>query len=697
LVEVRESDHRLKVGDRIEATGWLDAITGPSNPGGFDFRAWARQRGIFGRLTLATRSNWRRLEGDTIGAKLLRWRQGLSDSASRSLRLGMEDDAEAAALLDALLLGRRDADLEQARRAFREVGLVHLLAISGAHVGMLLGLAWLLGRVMFQHPARTTGFVLLVLTAYLLVVPWRAPIVRAGLMAGVFCLGRLCGRRTPAIELLALACVLRLLWQPGELLTAGFQLSFGIVAALILFISRVSGRIWPDPFDPPGQWSTRQVVARVLADYLAVSVIAFGIALPLTALHFRMITPYGWLVTLVALPLATAVLGVGFTKILVGAVLASAGQVLAWPMMGVAHVMLGLAEAVRDWPGATVYLRGGAGWWWTAASLVTACALFGGWFRSWRSAMAAAGLCALWLVWIPQGGSAIDSTKQGDAMRVSMLAVGDGTCITVQLRDAQRGGHGRVWMFDCGAQGYWEVGERTVWPAMRQLGVRRIDTLVVSHPDIDHFCGALDLADRVAIGRVLVSPQFLEKARDHPNASAEAWLLDGLAARGIAIEAVSRGWRETAGDGEVRVLWPPAERRFQHDNDGSIVLSMEVGGRRLLLCGDIGREAMLGLIGDKQPVRADVMELPHHGAFSPIAGRWLAAVQPAYVLQSCGRARLNHDRWRSVSPVRSMRRFITARDGMIDVRVAGDGSIACSTFRSRLNEAGGENQRFASQ
>src|SRR5690606_20152649 len=135
-------------------------------------------------------------------------------------------------------------------------------------------------------------------------------------------------------------------------------------------------------------------------------------------------------------------------------------------------------------------------------------------------------------------------------------------------------------MFDCGSGEYFDVGERSVVPTLRGLGIRRIDTLVISHADLDHFSGVLDVVDALPIGRILMPPQLLADAGDVPDGSA-AFLLAELRRRDLVITPFVRGWHEEIGGARLELLWPPAGFRSHRTNDNSAVLSVRVAGRRI--------------------------------------------------------------------------------------------------------------------
>lgn len=701
-VNLKVADHRLQLGQRIRGRGWLAPIGPPMNQGDFDYRTFVAERGIVGRFAMASRGNWDLLEGAGLTTRLwgpASWLQEarghIARRAAWSLGLGMGEDTQTLGLLQTLLLGETQTDIDTLRDQFRDVGLAHILSISGAHLGILMGMVWLIVRLIVPHPPRAAVIVLAILVMYLLAVPLRVPIVRASVMAGLYFTGIAAGRRLGANTLLSLAALIVLAWRPGDLFTAGFQLSFVTVWALLMFTAAVSRTIWPEPMVasvlPVGR-SFGEVVARWTADTAAVSVVATATAMPLVAYHFQMVNPLSVVLSVLALPGLIALLGLGYLKILVGLVLPSGALVLSGPLRWVGGVLLSLVEEAATWPGSTVRLLHELPGWWVAAALAVVWLWFGGWFKEQRVAGALAlGVVIGSVAWHehPTAGRWVRDDDGGAgqpqvAAELWMLAVGDGSCFVLRVADGR--GTFQTLMFDCGSQAYPLIGRRSVVPTLRQAGIERVDVLVISHADLDHYNGTLDVLDALEVGQVWVSPDVPDEARQHPQ-GATAYLWNELHRHGFTPRTVTRGDQQHLGKAQLDVLWPPASGwEKARGNDRSVVMSIAVAGRRVLLSGDIQQAATTALMemeGDgngKSRLAADVADLPHHGSFVDASETWLDAVNPQVVLQSSGPARLRRDRWAELIQARDLPRLITDRHGMVRLTIDADGMIAWKTF-----------------
>lgn len=672
LVRMKQEEHRVQIGQRIEVVGWLSAIGPTQNPGEFDYRAYLERQGICGRISLMNRGNWRPL------SKPPRWalaglRRVIGDQAAASLRLGMPDDDAQQALLDALLLGRRSGEMAGLSDSFRAVGLSHVLSISGAHLGILLCLVWGLGRLMIGRPSVVTGLVLVVLFLFLLAVPWRTPILRAAIMGAVFCVGYGFGRRLTGVQVLSIATLMVLICKPTELFSAGFQLSFGVVGAILLFARPVSLRLMPEPevkLVHPTAWD---VSMRWLVDFFAVSVVAFAFAMPIVMAHFQLISPLAVLLSMLALPVLTAVLAVGYLKILVGLVSPALGSLLSVPMAWSGDSLSALVLQAERWPGASVTLGAEPSTAWTLVCVALVLAVFSGCFFRRKGLLGCCVVLVIGWAWLEQQRPSVMDREDRPALVLNMFAVGDGSCFLLRSGD-------ETLMFDCGSQGYWQIGKRSIVPALKALSVDRVDTVMLSHADLDHFVGVIDVLEGVDVGRVLVSPDVLREAASHPGRAA-GFLVNSIRQRGYEPEPIEQGWSARIGDTAIELLWPAPGYASEKSNNHSLVLAIQAAGRRVLLNGDIQDDAIKRLLAAGVSLKADVTDLAHHGSFVESSPSWLEAVDPSVVLQSSGPRRLDEDRWGGLLQEAGVKRYKTFERGMVELRIDSDGTMRWSTHR----------------
>ena len=687
MVRLGKHDHRVRSGDRIEVTGWLRRIGGPSNPGQFDYRRYMADQGVHSSLRVPERGNWRRVPGGGGGVSFGGVKEDAARLADDSLHLGMGGRDEAYAFLSAILLGRRGPEFSQLHDSFQRVGLAHFLAISGAHLGVLLGLTWLGTKVVLPHPRYGAWAIVAVLALFILVVPLRVPIVRAGVMSFVFSVAYGGGRLVRRLDLLSVAALLLLIWRPAELFGAGFQLSFAVTAGILIFTEPASRWLWPEPEIRLTPYGTRALIARRLADYVAVTLVATSMALPIVAMHFGLLTPLSAVVSIVAIPFGVGVLGLGYLKTVVGLVLPSAGTLLAAPTAWLGEFVIGSVRWTAELPAASIDLVTRPPAAWVVCVLLLSCAFWGGWFRGrWAALGGAVALCTVWFVVTTRPDARIGLSADPGApvvARVDALAVGDGSAYLLRVAGEDGGalGAGRphAVLFDCGSLTYLDVGDRVIVPGLKALGVGRIDAIVISHANLDHYNGCLPVVEQLGARRVVTTRQVVDEAARYPSSPIGEFL--GLL-RGFGVEpvAVGQGWRERWGGATAEVLWPPEGVEFPEVNDASIVLRLSAGGRRVLLHGDVQEFAIGRLLSAGVDLRAEVSDLPHHGGFVRSSPSWLTAVSPRLVVQSASPRRLLHDKWGGVLDERGVARAVTGESGQVAVELYADGAIVWEGF-----------------
>lgn len=683
-VHVGHSEAQFSEGDRIRVTGWLSGLSSPGNPGEFDYAAMLRSRGIHARLEVPEGNVLRLPEAD---GWLSRVRRGLGGEAAAALHMGLDDDPQRVAFLDALTLGRWSVELTEVSDSFRRTGLIHLLSLSGAHLSTLAALAWLIARTFALHPAHAACSVLGVLGFYLLLVPMEVPIIRAALMASLIVVGFMTGRSVRALDMLALSAVVVLVWRPGDVFDAGTQLSFLGVAGLLLFVRPLGLWLHPAPFDAMQARKPGGRLLRILADYTAANLVGAAVSFPLVAHHFGVVTPAAFLMSMAALPLVAGLLSLAFLKIMFGLLLPSVSLMLAWPTAWLSDTTISMVDWMSSLPAASFNVEPKPSILWSIGSIVFIVALFSGWFASRRTATMAAGVLLLaWLILPTQDRvkARVYAGSPDAALTAHALAVGDGSCYLIRIDPLGRTGGPYNIMFDCGSQQYLGVGKSSVVPALHAMGVKRIDILIISHADMDHFAGVLDVATSIPLGRVLTTRHVLQRAERSP-VSATGYLMTSLEAMGVPIEEVAAGWETSAGGAVCRVLWPQADfvpRKAQDTNSTSIVLSVEASGQRVMLTGDIEQQAIVSLLESGINLGAEVVDLPHHGSFVEASPRWIKAVSPRVAIQSSGALRRHENQWSDVLSDHGIMQLITDRHGMVTVWIESDGGVQWSTFKS---------------
>lgn len=654
-------------GSRVRVKGWFAPPRGPMNPGESDGRRWSNMEGRAGSLFASSPALVVPLSERVLDPEA--WWMARVTTLRERMLAQIEGDGRypaGRAMLAALLLGEIDPELRDTRSAFQKSGTAHLLAISGFHLAVLCGLGVLLVRLTGDRGRLEAIVVCGLVVALLVLVPAQVPIVRAGVLAIGLLAGDALGRRYDRLTTLGWVAIALYIWRPMDVFSLGAQLSVG-VTALLIWLSAVR-HPWVAPAAirglRPGRRSRTRSAWRWLRSYAMVCVLCWAMALPVIVAHTGNLSLVGPIATATVTPAVVALLGLGYLSLLAGLVWSDAA---VWMFDQLAQMSQWTGDAVQRFADAPINVQVApiSGLLAGVAVLVTAMWLAERRARNPRLLVAIGMLVAL-----PATGPMLQRSLPRDVvLRIDTLAVGDGTCHTVRSGDD-------AFVWDCGSlrSDLRPILER----AMPALGLRHASTAFVTHANLDHFVSMPDAVDLLGIKRVYLSPHVLADPGEPERA-----LLALLADRGVEVASLARGDSITVGRARLEFLWPGEAAEHFAYNDRSLVCRVtvptEAGERLLLLCGDIQTDAMQQLLDDVSRLRADVLEMPHHGSFRVEAMRFLAAVDPEVVLQSTGSSRVGDPRWADHRASRVW--FTTAEDGAAWVEVRKDGTLKAGSMR----------------
>jgi len=519
-------------------------------------------------------------------------------------------------LAEGLLLGRREYVDRDVLDRYTRSGLTHLLAISGMHVGLLATVLLLVASAARTSRRRGVYLTLVATWVYLLVIGAPASALRAGAMISLALLAYLLQRPAAATTIVAAAAFAILAFQPLAILDPGFQLSFaGVLGILLLRAPLLT--IAPDQLLARG-------LLRGVTEAFMVGLAAFLVTAPIVAHHFEVVAPISIISGLPAIPLTSIAL--------IGVAAALALDPLLPPIAALLAAGAGAALDALDWIAAfSADLPYGNGpiarppWWtWTVAG--------------------AGGLAAVrWnrdrgkrLRWITGVGAALTvlviwpllPLDRADGLEVHFLDVGQGDAIAIKTPE------GRWIVVDTGpASADFNAGERRVVPFLRSQGVRRLEALILTHPDLDHIGGAAALLSAIPVNFVFEPGMAVGR-------SAYLDFLRAVEREGTQWRAARAG-RSMELDGvRVDFLWPDPETvdGAIDANQISAVMRVSYGAFALLLTGDAGTDVEQLLVArHEDALRSSILKLGHHGSETSTADALLDVVRPDLAVVSAGR------------------------------------------------------------
>ena len=612
-------------------------------PGSFDYEGYLARRDIY-----LTAFVWDDKNIEKVGLTGTELRHRI-ENIRRTVGVFFDEHLSAtpAAILRALIIGDKSRLDPELRDSFTRVGVAHVLAISGLHIGLVATLAygawwWLLARsqyvlLMWSVPKLAALFTLPVVLLYAGLAGGSVSTLRAVIMVAVFLTALLLDQKEEVFRSLALAALsVSLIW-PGAVFDVSFQLSF--VAVLAIFLGLHRFRAWWDNRDETravhlSPWRRR--LRRWTVIYGLVSLSATVGTLPLVATYFHTIPLVGFAANLLVVPfLGSAAVVLGLVATALVFIHTGAATLVVWCAGAVVSLGVWVVEAIAVLPFAAVHFVTP-----TLFELIlfyTLCVslLFFSHFQPpWLRRVFFSCLFSLVLCdctyWITQRYFHTD-------LRVSFLDVGQGDAAVVEFP----GSH--VMVIDGGGfmSQTFDSGRAIVAPFLWQKKIGQVDTLVLSHPNLDHYGGLEFLAEHLGVTSFWFNADKRSKSQRFKR------LMTTLERNGVEIRPLCSGSQDQEINSvRIQILHPPCSQTGLDTNDASLVLRLSHGEVDILFSGDVETAGERILLSTSAQLASEILKVPHHGSRSSSTLPFLEAVSPQVAIASLG----HHNRFRFPAP-----------------------------------------------
>ena len=514
-----------KIGDRIQFEGNLKNLTKPRNPGEFDYAGWLARQQIFSQVSVPVAKNAHLVETDSHwNARRLanETKLALANIITRDITQSPIE----AGIISAMMLGAKDDTPDATLELFMKTGTFHLFSVSGLHVTMLAAITLFI-FITLRIPRRIA--LLLTIPAvfvYAFITGWSPSSVRAAMMTSAFVLATLLDRPSLSINTLAVSCFIILLTNTNQLFAASFQLSFTVVAAIILTSGPITHWLQnfthPDPFIPKkllSPWQkSRWLLANKAGGSIGLTLSAWIGSLPLTAYYFNIFSPVALVANLLIIPLAFAILTLGVLSVcsaLFSSWLVIVFNNASWGLVKVMLAMLGFFTSI---PGSSLFV--GPHWW-----------------------------------------------QMPDQQRVTFFDLGSGGAKVIETSSS-------CWLVDCGSDADYR---RVVRQYLQKRGINRVDGIFLTHGDSSHIGGIRQFRSDFPQAQVYL-----------PEAGKKSLAFRRLVDPNT-VQWISRSANFRIDEGaHIEVLWPPPKIDSGRDDDHSLVLNITLNRQKFLLIGDSG-------------------------------------------------------------------------------------------------------------
>lgn len=598
--------HDIDIGNIIYVSGNAKAFEGAHNPGNFDSRSYYAKQGLYAYVwseTVKVLSN----EVSVMEEGLFRIRQKWRACILR--HLGKRQGG----VMTAMLTGEKSDMEDEVKKLYQRNGISHILAISGLHISFLgLSLYELLRRVGGSYKvAGTIACVVVVLYVQMIGMPISA--LRALCMLLIRIGADFCGRVYDMATAFLVSAVLLVAVQPCNLSDAGFLLSYGAIAG-ILVMTPVVKTLLPEK-------------CRRLSG-LVTSLSVFLVLFPILLYFYYEVSVYSLFLNVIVVFMMTILLGIGMLASIGCLVADLLGGFLFLPCRLILTIFEKIAVFFDRLPFSTIALGQPSLPWMVSYYLcLLTVVLF---VCVWKKECRRHGpyfLLLFMAFWLIQKGA--HDTK--GMCEVTFLDVGQGDGIVL------RGPEGKTYLVDGGSSDVSGVGEYRLIPYLKSQGIDRLDYVFVSHGDKDHISGVEELLsspdEGVAIDALVLPAGYEED---------EALLrLQELAESNNTYVGVIKPGMQIAEDQlTISCVWPEVDigGTIQDGNEKSMVLDVRFGSFSMLLTGDVegaGEDAL------KEKIKAhdgyDILKVAHHGSKNSSCEEILDVIRPKLAIISAGR------------------------------------------------------------
>jgi competence protein ComEC len=594
-----------QIGDELIIGGRISLPPGKKNPAGFDYRTYLDRMGIRAMMFSSGKDHY--LKTGVKKGLFIRVRRLLSaarDGAGSIVHRYLSGVPKT--ITESVILGLRSGVAPETNDVFIKTGTMHILAVSGLHVGIVAVAIMGLLRLM-RCPGNLAYFVtVLGICAFAVFTGSRPSSIRAALMGSFILFSMSLGRKADITNALALSAFLITFFQPGQLFRPGFILSYLAVLSII-YVTPLT-----DAFFGVGVRRFRENVLTAAKRYLLKSLsVSFAVwigMMPVIAFYFRIITPSVILSNLIAVPALFLMVVLGFSLLLTGSL--GLLKPLAVLISGVLDVVIpffiDIMCAISRIPFSFIKVSS-SGW----ILIVAFYAALTGTIMLFHQNRKHRVLIIIFLI------LAADlfiwneiSHEPPDSLRATFFDTGKADASLLEFPD------GSVMLVD-GASGGKDTGmddgRNILSPYLRQRGIRRIDCALLTHAHEDHIGGLLYVLRNFSIGTVIDGGNFMEKG---PERALYAEFRKIVTDKNINYLKVKRGDIVKGLPGmDIVVLNPPGNRSYGDLNNDSVVIkTVTEKNKSVLFCADAEAKAMKDMLCFGSLLKADLIKVPHHGA-----------------------------------------------------------------------------------
>ncbi|MEA1939482.1 MAG: DNA internalization-related competence protein ComEC/Rec2 [Candidatus Caldatribacteriota bacterium] len=649
LLNIYTGNYSYEYGDVLKIKGRLQKPLEPKNFGDFNYESYLAQKKIFSCLNV-----WMNKDVEIIGKEKINIliksslfsRDKIKEVLSKTLPHPYNY------LLIAMMLGEKSFVPQEVKETFINAGVMHILAVSGLHVGIIAGFLFIfLGLLKIPKKVKYITIILL-LASYVPITGFRPSVVRAFIMFSLLIIGRLINRSRNLYFSLFFAAFLILLLNPLTIYDSGFLLSF-IVTFFIIYLTPILSLILSN-------------LTGWLRNPLSVSIAAWIGIFPLSAYFFNKVSLISIISNIVIIPLAGIAIVLGFITFFIGILNIQIASMVAFLNYWALGLIVFVAKLLSSLPFSFIY---------TAQPSVLNIILYYLFifiiieiFYKQKFSLKVKTRTAITVLVIILFVVGLNLFLPGNELKVHYINVGEGDCILIEAPKNIN------ILIDGGGtpQNDFDVGEKILIPYLRRIGINEIDLLILTHPHLDHLEGLLPVVRELKINMVLDNKIICDISEYNEFISI-------IKNKKIPYHDTVEGDSLTINKNlEILILNPSYRRKNICDeddlNNNSIVVKLFYKNSNFLFTGDIEKEAEKRMLIWNEVLNSDVLKVGHHGSSTSTDPEFLNKVDPIIAVITTGKNNFGHPSQDVINRLknRDIKVFRTDKNGTIIIETDGD-------------------------
>ncbi|WP_352420057.1 DNA internalization-related competence protein ComEC/Rec2 [Proteiniborus sp.] len=635
----------LDVGYKIRVKGRLLLPRENTNPGLFNYRLYLQTKDIHTTLNSDSSSLYIISKDKTSQKQILRlkFQEKIISILKNTL------DEKNSRIMSSIILGQDSFLDEETGTRFRELGLSHILAVSGLHIGIIYLFIAKILKLLGTDKKFSVIISLIIIWIYAFLIGFPASVLRSSIMFSILSLSALFYRRYDSINTLSFAALLLIMIRPLWIFDVGFQLSFVATTSIIILTPRINCLL--------SIYS--KTVARLLSSLIAVQIGLF----PILAYHFNSYAVISLMSNLILIPIFSFSLVLCFILIIVSIIFINPIFLLGYLL----NIILNAANFIID----TLY---------KFSFINLSLPSLGIRFILLFYLVLLAGLRIIRIDFFkPKINKLIFNYMIlvilvgffnviiFNETTLEFIDVGQGDSCLVSTKD-------KVFLIDTGGTAFskFDVGERIVLPFLVKKGINRLDAVFISHFHEDHAEGLISLLNNIKIDNIFIGYENTENELFN-----EIMHLSNMSNTKV-FKIYENDSIYLDNNNFIKVLNPSYNMSIDtisNENNLSMVLNLISYNKKILFTGDIEKESEYKIINNFELGKIDIIKAPHHGSSTSSTPELLKAASPSYTVIQVGKNNFGHPNTEVLDRYKQIGAKVLRNDenGLITFRINNNG------------------------